>query len=121
MIKDGVLRFRYVMHEDETSRNACRLIFIESLRCHHTSMGIHLSHLISTVITLAMNDQDSLRVYKSNRYPITLCHVPPQVSEDQQPRSTRRIERLTSHHVTCEEIKTQIIPHWKNQGDMMGI
>ena len=29
MIKDGMLKFHHVAHEEEASRNACHLIFIE--------------------------------------------------------------------------------------------
>ena len=34
-IEEGALRFHCIMHEEEASRNACRLIFIECSRCNH--------------------------------------------------------------------------------------
>ena len=48
--QDGSLIFHHVAREEETSHNACRLIFIECSRCVHVSVGVHQALLISTVI-----------------------------------------------------------------------
>ena len=54
-IKDGVLRFCHIAREEETLRNAYRLIFIGSSRCVHVSTEVHRSLLISAVLTPQMN------------------------------------------------------------------
>ena len=56
LIKDGALRFCHVARENEASRNRICLIINRCLRCHHTSNEVHWARLISTVITLQMND-----------------------------------------------------------------
>ena len=40
-IEDEVLRFHYVVHEEETSRNAIWLILIGCSRCVHVSTRVH--------------------------------------------------------------------------------
>ena len=40
-IKDGALRFAHIAHEEETSRNACHLIFIGCSRCVHVSNEVN--------------------------------------------------------------------------------
>ena len=53
-IQDCVLRFYHVSREEETSRNACHLIFIGCSRCVHMSTRVHRALLISTFITPRM-------------------------------------------------------------------
>ena len=61
-IKDGALIFHHIAREEEVPPNTCHWIFIECLRCCHTSIGVYWSILISVVITIVMNDHDSSQV-----------------------------------------------------------
>ena len=55
-IEDGALIFHHVVGEEEALCNTCHLIFTKRSRCSHASL------LISTVMPLAMNVEDSSRV-----------------------------------------------------------
>ena len=56
LIKDGALRFHHVAHEEESSRDRVRLIMNRHLRCRYASIEVHRAYLISTFITLEIND-----------------------------------------------------------------
>ena len=55
-IEDVAFRFGHVAHDEEASHDRVCSIVNQRLRCRHASIEFHRAHLISTVISLQMNE-----------------------------------------------------------------
>ena len=98
-IEDGVLRFCHVGREEETSHNACHLIFIRTLWMHtrvnrSPSIAFNLNRYNSS------NERLRLSHYKTIHLRTITRHVAPSLSENRQSQLIDAIARSRLHHLT---------------------